>query len=420
MFQSLIEEDPKSLSSGDTIELSEEAIGFLITSLEDIPASFVATMKANQTDQEIIALITAIETYGTSASLMAFADHNGILSRTIPGLSSLEQLTGDVSEEDTDKLIMGLESILLGWEDEISADKLRAFRKKRIEAAIACEANRRDLQIPDSPAQVKQKTAARIAASYHDQMDMMRQKQHEHDLKAQQVAHQYRSRADAAAAHRKAATAGSTSGGGKFSGGGVKLFGIIIGFTLAFAAAVLAYKAFRRWKDGDTNRVARVIPFGVLKGLLHGVGEVAHICKTLESLTLPKTEEEWTSFQHRVDSIAAPLKDIGIHVDGYSVKTSELPVSSHIKIESVGYNEGALSELVDMVERTKPVLEELNSVTLSGLIHQYNGIPRTEQVYAGDGYDLIDAIVHTSTVRMTKIIHLTKSIVDSIKHFYKK
>lgn len=70
----------------------------------------LATEQIFQTVQNLIALKTSIERYGLTRSLLSFADHNKILSSTIPAIPSLESLTTDRSVKNSSSVIAALET----------------------------------------------------------------------------------------------------------------------------------------------------------------------------------------------------------------------------------------------------------------------------------------------------------------------
>ena len=89
----------------ESITISEESLDLLIDHLSDVPAHRIKQMQRNQTRRELEALVSAIETYGTSRSLVAFANYTSILSSVIPSLPAVESLTTDLSVKDSSEII---------------------------------------------------------------------------------------------------------------------------------------------------------------------------------------------------------------------------------------------------------------------------------------------------------------------------
>jgi hypothetical protein len=423
------------------IGISDEALECLVENLADVPADFVEMMRLEQTQRELQALIGAIRTHGVSPALMAFANYNNALSSTIP---SIESFTGASSEQYAGEIIVALETLLEkvlrrrheeenqkiqkrredqahkeGWnrlggggkpgsvqykEDE--EDRQRKFRQQReLQDTIAADAKR---------AKEEEERAAfwkahhdRKAAATKDNADVdkeaLRRKMDETEMRD-------RARRAAMVSGQNAHPSAGLSGG--------KIFGIVLGVIALIGGAILAYRAWKKWKDNKAAHIATVVPYSIVMKQLTGLAQASHICKQLEALTLPKTEEQWSSFQSRVDTIAAPLTTVGIRVIGNTVRTDELPAAVHDKIENHGYGEGSLTTIVDMVKKLKAVTTELGTVTCKELLHQIDQASPEERKFASRGYNLVDAVVHTTTIRMTKIMHRTKSVVDSIKGFY--
>lgn len=77
-------------SQSEDVVITHEALVFLINSLPDIKSSTINRRVITQTRREIDALIAAIELYGITPGLLAFADHDGVLSRHIQSFPATE------------------------------------------------------------------------------------------------------------------------------------------------------------------------------------------------------------------------------------------------------------------------------------------------------------------------------------------
>ncbi len=91
--------------------MNEALADAFIDALPDVPAHMALVADHRQTQTELNALISAIETHGLSKSLVAFAGHDGTLFAVAPSIPALEAFTTDLSEEDTAKIVAELKAI---------------------------------------------------------------------------------------------------------------------------------------------------------------------------------------------------------------------------------------------------------------------------------------------------------------------
>ena len=327
MFEALKTEGTlESLTLMNGNGISQETLDFFIDNLVDVPGTRVARIQRNQTKREISALITAIEAHGMTASLLAFANHDGSLGTVIRSIPSVYSLTSEkLSSSKTAQIVTDLKSLNLDIATESAAEFI----------------------VP-------------------------------------------------------------------IVGGFIQLIGQVI-------TSILAYKGWRAWRDDKKNRIGYVIPFNVLTTYLEEAQKAPEILESLNTLTLPTTEEESTQFYHKVESILNQLKDLGIHVSGEDVTVSPLPDIVKVSIEHVGYGESALSDIVSHAERMKSTLSSLKSLSTRAYISQLNAITdKEEKTHAQHAFSLINDINHTVLTRVTKIIKLTNKVINGIKGFYKK
>jgi hypothetical protein len=134
MFECLDIGLEKEIISTDVV-ISEETLDFLIDNQAEIPHSAILRMKGTQTQQELQALITAIETYGISPALLAFANYNGVLSNIVPSIPSVEMLT--TSEIDSTKILSDIKSLQLNNPEITSANEVFKFPTALIPAIWA-------------------------------------------------------------------------------------------------------------------------------------------------------------------------------------------------------------------------------------------------------------------------------------------
>ena len=91
--------------------MSQDTFDNLVENLSKTSSSLTRRLQRAKTQEEIAALIAAIETYGVSPSLLAFANYNGILGRVVPSIPSVETLTPDLADLDSAKIVAELKAI---------------------------------------------------------------------------------------------------------------------------------------------------------------------------------------------------------------------------------------------------------------------------------------------------------------------
>ena len=96
-----------------TIGMPVELLDMLIDEQNDIPIRRMKIMQKSQTQKELSALITAIETYGPTPSLLAFANHDGFLGTAVSSIPSLETLSNAMTELESAQIIADLKALSL-------------------------------------------------------------------------------------------------------------------------------------------------------------------------------------------------------------------------------------------------------------------------------------------------------------------
>ena len=96
------------------VDISSDTFGLLTEHLSEVPSRRMRLMRVLDTRQEICALSSAIENYGLSLSLLAFANHNGVLSLASDDIpSSLKGITEEQLTEDTPKILSAIKELEL-------------------------------------------------------------------------------------------------------------------------------------------------------------------------------------------------------------------------------------------------------------------------------------------------------------------
>src|SRR6202043_1390473 len=131
------------------------------------------------------------------------------------------------------------------------------------------------------------------------------------------------------------------------------------------------------------------------------------------------TEEEEAAFIKRLDAITAPLAKFGVHVSGTEVKVDAFPTPVKGKIDTMGYGEGSLVDLVELAGKVKSVVGELKSITWKKQNAQYKAMSKEEKRVATHAYDALVDVTDTAAVRMGKVMKLAKTTASAIKHLYK-
>ena len=111
--------DSESPTEGN-ITISQEQFNFLVANLSSVPASTIRRNERNRTRRELKAIISAIETYGVSPALLAFANYNGVLGKAVPAIPSVEALSTD-SVIDAENILLELKSINI---EDVANEKL--------------------------------------------------------------------------------------------------------------------------------------------------------------------------------------------------------------------------------------------------------------------------------------------------------
>ncbi len=101
--------------SVDTVVMSEAEAAILIEALPELPASYTLRQQHATTKQELNALISAIETHGLSKSLIAFADHDGVLRGAVPAIPAVEAMEADLSVEQSGDVLAALKDAVTAF-----------------------------------------------------------------------------------------------------------------------------------------------------------------------------------------------------------------------------------------------------------------------------------------------------------------
>ena len=118
MFSAL-SSDIKEDSTDNQVIISESEFSFLIQNLPTLPSHVQKNNLIIKTKRELQALISAIETYGITPSLIKFVNYNGIIGRLNPTIAALENLSNiELTDDQTTTLINELNNINLELAEE--------------------------------------------------------------------------------------------------------------------------------------------------------------------------------------------------------------------------------------------------------------------------------------------------------------
>jgi hypothetical protein len=216
--------------------------------------------------------------------------------------------------------------------------------------------------------------------------------------------------------------------------GAFQWFTTIMGFLGGLFPGIVLYAVYTVWNDyrdeiaarrrGDDKRgaaakdekIASVVPYNTIVGYLGDLVEVPVVLKSVLSIPLPKTDEEYTKFLEQIERRLAPLGKLGVHVSKTGHLTgSDLATAVHGDIRKIGYTEDSLKHIAELAKHGEVVETELHA-----LLKSLQELPADGDKIAGRAVTLLEDIVHTTLIRMTKILHLVKHTCQSIEHFYKK
>jgi hypothetical protein len=208
----------------------------------------------------------------------------------------------------------------------------------------------------------------------------------------------------------------------------------IFGYLGGWIPALVAAGVYTVWavathaaKDGEEHtehhveRVASVIHYDTLMGYLTDLIEVPSIFEQLENSKLPNTEIGHQDWLRRLSQSTSHLAKLGIHVKpNGDITTSDLESPSTTNIEHVGYTEHSLKNISEAAKHMSAVEAHLKSFSVAKLEKQEKEATGEEKKYVTAAGGTIGELIHVTSTRMLKILHLTKQTVTSIEHFYAK
>ena len=199
-----------------------------------------------------------------------------------------------------------------------------------------------------------------------------------------------------------------------------KILKIVAGIT-NIIGTIFAYKKYKEWTNIKGPRIVNVVPFQELKNYLtniHLINEFAHKMDQLGPFT-----KNNKAYVNKLVSLSSPLKTLGIIVEYREEKYGDdkiyastftndkpLPIPKSVNIESVGYNEHSLKELIELSEPIKSYIDNVFDVM------NKHGHTDDEWENWEMGYGILDVCV----TRAIKILELTEKTIKNISKFYKK
>lgn len=107
----------------DSVVIPSTALEEIISNLSTIPPSRVVKNDRSRARREMLAFIDVIETHGLSIGLLAFANHDGNLSKIINSVPAFESLDSDACADETTMLLTDLKTIV--EKDTLAIEELR-------------------------------------------------------------------------------------------------------------------------------------------------------------------------------------------------------------------------------------------------------------------------------------------------------